>query len=155
MTDLKLRPVAEKDFPALYEQQADPEANRMAVFPARDWIAFESHWKSILSDTTLVARAIVVDGRVAGNIGVFGPPDERLVGYWIGRAYWGRGIATAGLALLLAEVAERPLHAHVAKTNIGSIRVLEKCGFVVSGESRASAGDGGESVDEWIMRLEG
>jgi RimJ/RimL family protein N-acetyltransferase len=150
---ITLRPVSEDDLPFLYEHQADPEANRMAAFPARDKETFAVHWARVLADPGVVARAILEDDRIAGNIVVFGPAGERLVGYWIGRTYWGRGIATAGLALLLAEIAERPLHAHVAKTNLGSIRVLEKCGFTVSGESRTPAGEGNGLVDEWIMTL--
>lgn len=142
-----IRPVTEADFQVLFDQQNDPEANAMAVFPPRDWTAFEAHWKKILGNPSVVARAILDNGRVAGNIGVWGPPEERLVGYWIGREYWGKGIATRGLALLLDEIDERPLHAHVAKSNVGSVRVLEKCGFAVIGENL----DG--DVPEWIMKL--
>jgi RimJ/RimL family protein N-acetyltransferase len=149
-----LRPVAKTDFGVLYEHQRDPEATRMAAFPARDWAAFEAHWMTILSDPTVVARAIVEDGRVAGNVVMWGPPDERLVGYWIGREHWGRGIASAGLSLLLDEFPGRPLVAHVAKANVGSIRVLEKCGFKVSGENRVAVPAGAEVVEEWIMRLD-
>jgi RimJ/RimL family protein N-acetyltransferase len=57
---------------------------------------------------------------------------QRKVGYWIGKEFWGRGIATRALALFLAEVSERPLYASVATSNVGSIRVLEKCGFTIS-----------------------
>lgn len=142
-----IRPVTEGDFRVLFDQQNDPLANEMAVFPARDRVAFQAHWRKILADSTVVARAILDNGRVAGNVGVWGPAEERLVGYWIGREYWGKGIATRGLALLLSELPERPLHAHVAKTNVGSVRVLEKCGFTVTGENR----DG--DVEEWIMTL--
>jgi RimJ/RimL family protein N-acetyltransferase len=148
-----IRRVEERDLPTLYEFQLDPEASRMAVFPPRDWAAFEPHWKRILSDPALVARAIVEDGTLVGSVSVWGPPGERLVGYWIGREHWGRGLATRGLALLLLELTERPLTAHVAKSNVGSIRVLEKCGFVRTGEERSAAPTGGESVDEWIMTL--
>ena len=48
---------------------------------------------------------------------------------------------------------ERPLHAIVAKTNAGSIRVLEKCGFATIGEGRGSPGARGPVVDEFIMKL--
>jgi len=56
------------------------------------------------------------------------------VSYWIGREFWGRGVATAALAALVAEIKERPLHAFVPEHNVGSIRVLEKCEFVPSPE---------------------
>jgi RimJ/RimL family protein N-acetyltransferase len=61
----------------------------------------------------------------------------REVGYWIGKAYWGKGIATAALAEFLAVEPTRPLYAHVARHNLGSVRVLEKCGFArVGGDER-------------------
>ena len=151
---IALRPVTKDDLPVLCQQQLDPVANRMAVFPARDWPAFEAHWKAILEDSTVVARAVVADGLLAGQFGVWGPPGERLVGYWIGKEFWGRGIATAGLALLLNEVSERPIGARVAKSNVGSIRVLEKCGFRVSGDDRSTEPPGVDGVDEWLMTLE-
>ena len=53
------------------------------------------------------------------------------VGYWIGKEHWGQGVATRALAAFLQFVTERPLRAHVAAHNVGSIRVLEKCGFSV------------------------
>ena len=69
---------------------------------------------------------------------------RRLVGYWIGREFWGRGVATAALAAFVAEVKERPLHAFVAEHNVRSIRVLEKCEFVPSPEHDPSiAGEDG------------
>ena len=46
--------------------------------------------------------------------------------YWVGREFWGKGIATASLRILLAETAERPVHARAASDNVGSLRVLEK-----------------------------
>ena len=151
---IALRPVDGRDLPALYEQQLDPVAVRMAVFPSRPWEAFEGHWKKILADPTVVARALVENGSVAGYLVVWGPPDDRLVGYWLGREFWGKGLATAGLALFLEDLAERPIHAHVAKSNAGSIRVLEKCGFKVTGEDRAPVLPGVEHVEDWIMRLD-
>ncbi len=53
----------------------------------------------------------------------------RMVGYWIGKEYWGRGIASEALRLYLVEELQRPLLATVAEHNTGSIRVLEKAGF--------------------------
>ena len=125
-----LRDVAEADLDVFYEQQRDPEAAAMAVFPARDRDAFDAHWRRVLADDSLVTQTIVDEGAVAGNVGCWEQDGRRLVGYWVGREFWGRGLATAALAELVAEIPERPLHAWVATTNVGSIRVLEKCGFV-------------------------
>jgi len=125
-----LRAVTDADVAIFFGHQRDPEAVRMAAFPARDRDAHMAHWASILADETLIARTIDVDGRVAGHIGSWQADGKRFVGYWIGREFWGRGIATRALAEFLGELTERPLHALVAPHNAGSIRVLEKCGFV-------------------------
>src|SRR5919106_5577065 len=58
-------------------------------------------------------------------------PGEREVTYWIGRSYWGRGIATGALSAFLVGDPSRLLHARVAHDNVGSRRVLEKRGFRV------------------------
>jgi RimJ/RimL family protein N-acetyltransferase len=134
-SDVHLRDVVEDDLPIFFEHQRDPEATRMAAFPARERDAFMAHWKNkVLGDAANAKQTILVDGEVAGNILCFGPPEEREVGYWIGREYWGRGIATRALEAFLQQIPERPLHAYVAKGNGGSLRVLQKCGFAVTGE---------------------
>ena len=125
-----LRAVTEADLDVFYEHQADPEAAAMAVFPARDREAFDAHWRRVLADASKVTRTIVDDGAVAGNIGAWEQDGRRFVGYWVGREFWGRGLATAALAELVQELDERPLYAWVVASNVGSIRVLEKCGFV-------------------------
>lgn len=123
----------------------------MAAFPSRDRPAFDAHWAKVLADPSLVARTVVADGRVAGNVVCFGPPEERQIGYWLGRQYWGRGIATRAVAAFLEVVRHRPLFGHVVRHNVASIRVLEKCGFAVS-ERRKDAGSG-EASEEIVLRL--
>ena len=125
-----LRDVAESDLDAFFEHQREPEANEMAIFPARDREAFDAHWRRLLTDDSVTKKTIVHEGRVAGNMGSWEQEGRRLVGYWIGREFWGKGLATRALQELTDEVAARPLHAWVATSNVGSIRVLEKCGFV-------------------------
>ena len=153
-SDVVLRGVAAGDLPLFFAHQRDPAAVRMAAFTPRDQDAFAAHWAKVLADATNATQTVVVDGRVAGYVACYGPADAREVGYWFGRAFWGRGVATAALAALLRRVPERPLYAHVAKANAGSIRVLERCGFVAVGEDRAPAPTGGEAVEEFILRLE-
>ena len=99
---VELRPVAEDDLPVLYRHQADPAATQMAAFPSRDAAAFTKHWHKILADDSVVARTVLVDGQVAGNVVSFIEGSERDVGYWLGREFWGRGVATAALRLLSA-----------------------------------------------------
>ena len=123
----------------------------MAHFPARDRDAFMTHWAQILVDASTWVRTVDVDGAVAGNVVSWVHDEERDVGYWIGREHWGKGVATAALSSFLAQLEERPLFAHVIEHNLGSIRVLEKCGFVRSG--RVALPDGAGS--ELLFRLEG
>jgi RimJ/RimL family protein N-acetyltransferase len=144
-----LRHVRDDDLPIFFEHQADPEANRMANFPARERAAFMAHWAKILEGSG-TERTIEVDGEVAGNLVSWVHDGERDVGYWIGREHWGRGVATAALASFLTLLEERPLSAHVAEHNIGSIRVLEKCGFVAVDRVEIA----GEPGTELLFRLE-
>jgi RimJ/RimL family protein N-acetyltransferase len=150
---IHLRDVIEADLPTLFEHQMDPEANRMAAFTPRNRDEFFVHWNKILADDTVAKKTILFNGRVAGSIVSFERDDEREVGYWIGREYWGRGIATTALSEFLVQEKTRPLFAHVAKHNMASIRVLEKCGFTVSRRLKAIATDRGEEVEEVTLKL--
>ena len=154
---LTLREVRDEDLPLLFEQWADPVAVHMAAFTApdhMDWDAFERRWARLRADATLLTRAIVVDDEVVGTIGSWGDPGEREVTYWIGRAYWGKGIATAALDAFLAVERSRPLHARVASDNVAWCRVLEKCGFRVIATDRGIAGARSAEIEELVLRLE-
>ncbi len=150
--DLTLRDVIEADLPIFFEQQLDSEATQMAAFPSREREAFMAHWKNkVMANPDNIAKAIVFDGQVAGNIGSWDQSGKREVGYWIGKEYWGKGIATNALAEFLEIVLIRPLWAHVAKHNIGSQRVLQKCGFVISGEDKFI--EDGIEIEEILLKL--
>ena len=129
-----LRKVVDPSVPIFFEHQRDAETVRMVAFFSRDRDAFMTHWAKLRREPSNIIQTIVCDGQVAGNIGSWIAEDQRLISYWIGREFWGRGVATAALAAFVAEVKERPLHAFVAKHNVGSIRVLEKCEFIPSPE---------------------
>lgn len=153
---IALRPVHDSDLPVFYRQMNDPEALRMAAFTPKDPAdrdAFDAHWKRIRASDA-VQRTVLADGDVVGSAAVYGEPGEREVTYWIDRAYWGRGIATTALRLLIAEVPERPLYARAAADNAGSRRVLEKCGFRVTARASGYANARGEEIDEVVLTLE-
>ena len=151
---VRLRYVQADDLPIFFEYQRDPVANEMAAFPARDREAFMEHWTAnILGNDTGRKRTILLDGEVVGNMLSWEQSGDTLVGYWIGREYWGRGVASRALALFLVEVDERPLHAYVAAHNAGSRRVLEKCGFRIVREQTIE--ESGVRIDEVIFRLDG
>jgi RimJ/RimL family protein N-acetyltransferase len=149
-----LREVIEEDLPVFFEHQRDPEAVEMAAFPAREREPFFEHWHRIMGDDELVAKTIVSEGEVAGNISSWERDGKRLVGYWLGREFWGRGLATQALAELVEELTVRPLYAEVSTTNVGSIRVLEKCGFTVVGTSTEQDEAFGE-IELLLMKLVG
>jgi len=151
-SEVFLREVKESDLPIFFDQQLDPEATRMAAFPSRDREAFMAHWTKSMADKTASLQTIISNGSVAGNIVCWQQSDERLVGYWLGREYWGKGVATAALSLFLAHVTIRPLVARVAKHNIASVRVLQKCGFTISGGDTFSSPDGGYG-EEYILMI--
>lgn len=146
-----LRNVTEDDLPILFLHQCDPQATRMAAFPSRDQEAFAAHWAKLLADTSGLKMAILFGDTVAGHVVSFDLSGERLVGYWIGREHWGRGIATKALELFLAQETIRPLHAYVARHNVASLRVAEKCGFVPVREQIDSVR--GETVEEVVLVL--
>lgn len=158
--DLQLRDVVESDLPIFFEHQLDADANHMAAFTAKDptnWDSFMEHWQRILGDESVTIQTILVDGQVAGHVSIY--KDEELDGpevtYWIGRSYWGRGVATRALsAFLLHVVKTRPLYARAAKDNIGSLRVLAKCGFRRIGEGKGFANARGAEIEEFLLKLE-
>jgi len=150
--EIRLRDVQPDDLPIFFEQQLDVDATRMAGFPSRERAAFDAHWaNNILGNPTAVVQTILLDGKVAGHIGSWPQDGVRLVGYWIGKEYWGKGVATEALARFLCIVTARPLHAHVAKHNLASIRVLEKCGFRLEPEEKMEVS--GEESAEVVLVL--
>ena len=149
---IHIRDVTESDLPILYEQQLDPEATAMAAFPSREHDAFMAHWKKIMAYENNLIKTISYAGEVAGYILSWEMEGEREVGYWLGKEYWGKGIATQALAEYVSIVKTRPLMAHVARHNIGSRRVLEKCGFKVIGEDKYT-NPAGVEVEEFVLKL--
>jgi RimJ/RimL family protein N-acetyltransferase len=154
---VSLRPLVDADLDAIYEQMKDPESVRMAAFTPEDPAdrqAFLARRSRIRADPSVVERVIDVDGAIAGTIASFEIEGEREVTYWIDRALWGRGIASAALQSFLSISTERPLFARAASDNAGSLRVLEKAGFRRIGIDRGFARGRGEEIEEVILRLD-
>lgn len=114
--------------------------------------------KHAAQDEDPLNLAIDVRGEAVGGIGfVPGADVERFsgeIGYWLGEAHWGRGIATEALVLVTDDVFRRRnmlrLFALPFADNIGSTRVLEKAGYVREGILRASAVKFGQPRDQAI-----
>ena len=156
--ELLLRDVVKDDLPIFFEQQLDPEANFMAAFTAKDPTnqdAFMAHWHKILADDTTINKAIIFNKQVAGSIASYEDEGKPEVTYWLGKEYWGQGIATWALKEFLAHINKtRPIYARVAKDNLGSRRVLEKCGFKIIGEGKGYANARGQEIEELLLELE-
>ena len=150
-----LRPVKTDDLPIFFVHQLDPEATKLAAFPSRDRAVFFTHWTTnILGNPAAVSRTILTGDQVAGNIGAWtdAASNDRCICYWIGREFWGRGIASAAMSQFLRFESTRPLTARVARHNLGSILVLEKSGFARVGEE-AFALPNDARIEELIYRL--
>ncbi len=141
-----LRDVTDGDLPIFFEHQRDAVALRMAAFRSRERDAFLTHWRTKVLRAENVTRTIVVGGLVAGYIGSWDQDGKRLVASWIGREHWGKGIATRALREFVVIEPIRPLHAWVAVHNVGSIRVLEKCGFRRADQENPQHADGAAEV---------
>lgn len=133
----KMRAMREDDLPALFEIQLDETARQQAAFVgagAQDRDAYLRKGCEILADAAIV---MVVE-----------------VTYWIRRDCWGQGVASAALAAFLKQVPVRPLHGRVVQDNLGSIRVLERNGFVRTGSAESFAHKRQQTVTELIFRLD-
>lgn len=150
---VSLREVQRDDLPSFFEHQCDPTAVRLAAFTSKDQKTFTEHWNKILANNAVTRKTILLDGMAVGFIVCFDRDGKREIGYWIGRDYWGIGIASKAVHEFLLDVAERPLYGIVASRNIASIRVLEKCGFARVGRNRRLADPGEPAIEELTLRL--
>jgi RimJ/RimL family protein N-acetyltransferase len=137
---VRLRAYRSDDAPRLADIANDPAVPRWmtARFPHPYSLAAAQEWVGRAgAESPIDNFAIEVDGELAGGIGITPQGGEIAgvaeFGYWLGRAYWGRGIATQAAAVVVtyafAERQLRRLEAHVFAPNLASIRVLEKNGF--------------------------
>ena len=151
-----LRDVREDSLDVFFEQQRDSEAMAMALMPAREREAFDAHWRRILADDRLIARVIEVDGEVAGNVVSWEQEGRQLIGYWLGREFWGRGLATAALGELVEELGMRPLHAWVATARTsarsGCSRSAASIVRIPQGPASTTSGSA-RSVEDVPLRL--
>lgn len=145
---IMLRRWQDSDASALYKYAADPE-----VGPRAGWPPHQSEAESleiirtIFNDATTWAIVLKETGEAIGAMG-YGPscecklpsrPNEPTVGYWVAKPYWNKGICTEALALLIDHIRKttdiKSLVSGHFIDNPASGRVMEKCGFVATGET--------------------
>jgi len=136
--NISLHPITEADLDILFEFENDPIANKMADFPVRKRKAFNLHWQQkVLANEKAIAQGIWIDDVLVGNVvswinsdpAVKSDPQMRLVGYWIGREHWGKGIATKAVEMFLKQFISSPVFAYIDKQNLGSVAVAYANGF--------------------------
>jgi RimJ/RimL family protein N-acetyltransferase len=155
MSVIALRPVEDSDVDALFDQIRDPESAWMAAFSAEhpdDKTAFHTHMTKERNSPDITLRAVTCNGQLVGSIASFVFQGDTEITYWIDRAAWGRGIASRALTLFLDLVPTRPLHAHVASDNTGSLRVLQKAGFKIIGTETSFSHVRNGQIEETILR---
>lgn len=161
--DFTLRPWRKSDAPAIVPYADDPlvARNLRDVFPNPYTLSdAECYVNSCVEreGQGQLCRAVVVDGRAVGSIGLFLGEDvyrkSAELGYWLGRPFWRRGIMTAAVRQICEEGFRRweieRIYAEPYASNAGSRGVLEKAGFALEGILRRSVYKNGELLDSCI-----
>ncbi len=140
-----LREPTEDDIPAWYERATDVESAALAGDPVPESIAMGSRWlarhRDRFREQTGIRWVIVLNGatRSIGSIGLMITSNKEGVaeiGAVIGRAFWGQGIATVAAQMVIRFAFEslriNEIRAELLQSNVASIRVLEKLGFLMA-----------------------
>jgi RimJ/RimL family protein N-acetyltransferase len=154
--NITLTETKKEDLHAFFEFQLDKEANYLAAFTAKDpsdKTAYMEKYTKFLTDPTIHTRTIKVNGVIAGSVAKFVMEGDAEITYWIGRSFWGQGVATTALEAFLKMEQTRPIYGRVAFDNYGSQKVLEKCGFVKTGMDKGFANARQAEIEEYIYKL--
>lgn len=154
---VRLREIQNADLPIFFEQQLDRQAIKQAAFTSEDpadRAAFDAHWARIRADDQILLRTILLGDQVAGYLASFERFGTREISYWLGRPFWGCGVATSAVQAFLQIITLRPLYARAASDNLASLRVLEKNGFRILRHEVAFAAGRGKQIEEAILVLD-
>jgi len=154
--DIKLRPTEISDLDTLFQFQLDKEGGYMAAFMPKDptdKVAYINKLTKLLDDPTVNNQTIILDNIIVGSIAKFVMEGDTEITYWIGRNFWGQGIATKALNKFLTIDTFRPIFGRVAFDNFGSQKVLEKCGFEKVGSDKGFANARQTEIEEFIYKL--
>ncbi len=153
---LKLRKSKESDLEFFFQFQLDKEANYLAAFTAKDPSDKEAYFKKYtkhLNDPTINMQTILVDETIVGSIAKFEMQGNTEITYWIDKNFWGKGIATTALKNFLTIENTRPVFGRVAFDNLGSQKVLKKCGFIKIDTDKGFANARQTEIEEFIYKL--
>ena len=145
---IALRHWQDADADILYEYAREPEVGERAGWPPHQSREESLEViRTVFDNPTTWAIVLKETGKVVGAIG-YGPScdcalpareGEPTVGYWVGKPYWGQGICTEALRLMIAHIRQTTainslISGHFAD-NPASGRVMEKCGCDPTGET--------------------
>jgi RimJ/RimL family protein N-acetyltransferase len=152
---LQLRKTSVADLETLFFYQRDEEYNRMAAFTKdhTDRSAYLEKWTRLLADSSINSQSIMCNGELVGSVLTWLMDGETQISYGIGRPFWGCGLATSALQAFLEQVRYRPIYGRVAFDNLGSQRVLEKCGFLRTGTEQGFANARQQEIEEFVYTL--
>lgn len=153
---IKLRPTEISDLAFLFQFQLDKEGGYLAAFMPKDptdKAAYLNKYKKLLDDPTVNNQTIILDNIIVGSIAKFVMEGDTEITYWIDRKFWGQGIATQALKEFLAIETARPIFGRVAFDNLGSQKILQKCGFVKVGTDKGFANARQMEIEEFIYKL--
>ncbi len=153
---VELKDTEPADLEILFEFQKDEDAKHLAAFTPKDSTdkeAYINKYTKLLSDETVNNKTIFFNNEIVGSIAKFEIEGEAEITYWISKDFWGKGISTNALMQLLEIEKKRPIYGRVAFDNIGSQRVLEKCGFEKIGTDKGFANARGKEIEEFIYKL--
>lgn len=164
LMNISLRPWKETDLDNLVKYANNPEIARFMMDQFPHPYSVEAG-KAFISNASKVSPyrilAIDIDGEAVGGIGLHPQTDifykNAELGYWLAEPFWGQGIMTEAVRQMveygfktwdITRIFARPFG-----TNIGSIKVLEKTGFVLEGRFEKTIFKQGEYLDELVYAL--
>lgn len=154
--EITLRKTVAADLEHLFIFQLDEEGGYLAAFMPKnhtDKQAYLQKYTKFLSEPTINMCTILVDNIIAGSVSKFEMDGDAEITYWIDKKFWGKGVGTQALRDFLTLEGARPIFGRVAFDNIGSQRVLEKCGFTKIGTDRGFANARQTEIEEFIYKL--
>lgn len=164
LTRCAVRSYRPEDAPALARHADDRRVwlNLRDRFPHPYTLADAERWiREATSAAPETHFAIAVDGEAAGGVGLELQGDvyrrSAELGYWLGAAHWGRGIATEAVRAVTAHGFEAlglgRIYAAVFEWNSASRRVLEKAGYALEGRLRRAVTKDGRTLDLYLYAV--
>ncbi|MEO7047977.1 MAG: GNAT family N-acetyltransferase [Ferruginibacter sp.] len=158
MTDynITLTKTVKNDLDILFQFQVDKEAGYLAAFMPEnpdDKTAYIEKYSKFLNEPTINMRTIKINDVIVGSISKFIMESNNEITYWIDKKYWGKGVGTTALQNFLNIESARPIFGRVAFDNLGSQKLLEKCGFVKIGTDKGFANARRAVIEEYIYKL--